>query len=298
MDALINRVTKKTQLLLTVFFVFCSCISNAQTVQRIFTFEKGDNYQKRTFLNSTFIIQRGAKALTVTSSSSVYKTYKVTDVSDKAYTFKVSIPKMDVVITAAGASMHFDSEKDIDTTSKIETALKYMVGKHSDVLVDRTGIILSDDDFSDKLANDTLLSFAGIQPESFIKGSQFNVIPNFVVKRGIKKGYKWKDTATFSRQKMTTRFWIDQVTPTNTIIKFKSFVTGDLVNSNSTGTYIVDNKSGILVQRLIQSISTGYQILNGVVYSTTRRISLSEDCAKKDEKTSLPPDDSFMVVTK
>ncbi len=82
---------------------------------------------------------------------------------------------------------------------------------------------------------------------------------------------------------MKTNFWIDRITPTNTIVKFKSAVIGNLVNSNSTGTYIVDNKTGMLVQRLIESISSGYQILNNIVYSTTRRTSLSEDCIKKNE---------------
>jgi hypothetical protein len=274
---------RNIQILLSAFFLFCTIFCSGQGIQRPFAFQKGDQYKKRIYLTSTFVMQRGTKALTVTSSSSVYKTYKVTDVSIEGYSFNINTDKMDVVINSERQKLNFDSKKGIeDTTSKIENALNFMVGKSNNITVNIYGKIIAGDDFSDmQLVNDSLLTFAGIQPESFKNGTQFNIIPQFVLRNYMQKGYVWTDTATYNQQKMKTNFWIDQITPTSTIVKFKSSVIGDLVNSNSTGTYIIDKESGVLIQKLIESISTGYQISNNKVYSTTRRISLSEDCTKE-----------------
>lgn len=281
-------IAVKARHLLVVFFVLCSCICNAQNVQRIFTFDRGQEFQKETFLSSTFVIQRGSQKMNIKSSSTVNKTYKITDVNDDAYTFEVTIPKMDVKINALGNELHYNSNTDIDTTSRIEKALDFMVGKTNTVLVNRRGIILSESDYSSYLANDTLLSFAGIQGESFIKGSQFVLIPNFVNKP-LGVGYKWSDTSTVNNQKLKTNFWIDGRTDKNTIIKFTSTAKGNTINSNSSGTYVLDNTSGVLVQRLIQSISTGYIILGQEVYAITRRINLSETCVeKKTEEANKP----------
>ena len=273
---------------LIVFFVLCNCICSAQTVQRIFTFDPGEEFEKETFLSSTFVIQRGTQKLNVKSTSTVNKIYKITDVNDDAYTFEVTIPKMDVKIKALGNELHYNSEKAIDTTSKIESALNFMVGKTNTVLVNRKGIIVSDNDYSSYLANDTLLSFAGIQGESFIKGSQFVLIPNFVNKP-LGVGFKWSDTSTVNRQKLKTNFWIDALTEKNTIIKFTSNAQGNSINSNTNGTYVLDNNSGVLVQRIVQSISTGYIILGQEVYAITRRINLSETCVEKKEGEAKNP---------
>lgn len=278
----------KTRPLLVVFFVLCSCICKAQSVQRIFSFDSGVEFQKETFLSSTFVIQRGGQKLNIKSTSTVNKIYKINEVNDDAYTFDVTIPKMDVKIIALGNELHYNSEKAIDTTSRIENALKFMVGKTNTVLVNRKGIILSDNDYSTSLANDTLLSFAGIQGESFIKGKQFVLIPNFVNKP-LGVGFKWTDTSTVNNQKLKTNFWIDNITDKNTIIKFTSTAKGVSINSNTNGTYVLDNNSGVLVQRIVQSISTGYIILGQEVYAITRRINLSETCIEKKEGEANNP---------
>jgi len=117
--------------------------------------------------------------------------------------------------------------------------------------------------------------------ESFAKGNQFALVADFSPGKALKKGYTWADSVSVKKQRMITRFVIDIITDAITVIKFKSEVKGESLNSNTNGTYILDNKTGIIVQKLIESVSTGYQLRNKIVYATTRRISLSEDCVKK-----------------
>ena len=113
----------------------------------------------------------------------------------------------------------------------------------------------------------------------------------------IKPGYIWMDTVTIEQQKMTTRFWIDDISDGNTVVKFQSKLTSGYINSNTTGTYVLDNYSGMIIQRLVQSISNGYQVMNSLVYITNRSISLSEEITLRPVKGRGPtPIDPDMTV--
>lgn len=277
---------KKRNLLKTIIWAFLIFISYAASGQqhRIFTFQKGDEFEKQTHLNSTCSIQRGKQILNISSSSFLSKTYQVLAVSDSAYQFSVSIKKMADSIGFQQKRLFFNSEKKVDTTSQIQKVLKYMMNKPSLVLIDKHGIILSASGASLALASDTLLAFAGLPEQSFTKGGHFDLVADFSLIKA-NKGYSWTASSSANNQKMITYFTIDKITDAITIVKFKSSVKGQYMNSSSNGTYILDNKLGLIMQRLVESVSTGYQVKNGVLYATTRRISLAEECKKKEEGT-------------
>lgn len=265
-----------------LFFILVQYTAAAQMHHRVFTFSPGDEFQKEIRLNSTCVIQRGKQRLDISSSSALTKSYKVTAVSDTVYDFMVTIEKIDDKINSQGKELHFNSENanTIDTTSRIHNVLRYLMGKPSAVSVNKNGIILSAVDANAALASDTLFAFAGLPEEPFIKGTHFGLIADFSTNKALKKGYAWKASSGTQNQQMTTNFLIDEVTDKITVIKFKSTIKGVYLNSNSNGTYILDNKSGLIIQRLVESISTGYQLQNKILYATTRRISLAEDCVK------------------
>lgn len=246
---------------------------------RVFAFQQGDEFEKQIHLNSTCSIQRGKQILNISSSSVLSKLYQVTAVSDTAYQFSVTIKKMDDMINFQGKRLHFNSDSEIDTTSQIHKVLKYMMAKPSFVSVNKTGVILSATDANAALSSDTLVAFAGLPEQVFAKGRHFDLVADFSSAKA-KKGYSWTVSSAAKNQKMTTDFVIDNVTDAVTIVKFKSSIKGEYLNSNSNGTYILDNKSGIIIQRLVESVSTGYQLKNHVLYAVTRRISLAEECTK------------------
>jgi len=247
---------------------------------RVFTFRQGEEFEKQIHMNSTCSIQRGKQILNVSSSSVISRSYQVTAASDTAYQFSVTIKKMDDLINFQGKYLHFNSETTIDTTSQIHKVLKYMMAKPSYISINKRGIILSATDANADLATDTLVAFAGLPEQSFVKGGRFDLVADFSSNKALKKGYAWTVSSSAKGQKMTTDFVIDNITDAITIVKFKSSVKGQYLNSNSNGTYILDNRSGLVIQRLVESVSTGYQLKNNVLYATTRRISLAEDCVK------------------
>lgn len=280
-------ILNKRSIVLTTLLLIGGYICSAQPVKRVYKFSPGDEFEKQSILKSTSNIQRGNQRLTVSSSSNITKLYKVTGV-DTATKFDVTIKKMDNIISALGQLLHFDSEKSIDSTSKIQKSLSSMLNKPVTVAINKYGKIMSSDESALQSINDSLIVFAGIQAEPFTKETQFNLTPNFTVSERLKPGYTWMDTVKTEQQKMITRFWIDDVTYDNTIVKFQSKLTGIYSNSNATGTYVLDNYSGIVIQRLVQSISNGYQMLNSLVYITSRSISLSEEIALRPVKGRSP----------
>jgi hypothetical protein len=274
------------KILFCVLFIISNYGAGAQALHRVFTFQTGDEYKKQIRLNSTCVIQRGKQKLDVNSSTEVSKLYKVTSVSDTAYEFTVSIQKLDNRINSLGKELHYNSENAMDTTSQIHKVLKYMMRTPSLVSVNKNGIILSAIDPNAALASDTLFAFAGLPDESYHKGTQFGITADFSKSKSLKKGYKWTASSRANNQQMTTDFVIDDMTDAITVIKFKSSIKGQYLNSNTNGAYILDNKSGIIIQKLVESISTGYQLKNKIVYATTRKISLSEDCVKTTAATA------------
>jgi len=282
MKFIITGLHNNKSALLSIFFMMVASAVYAQASHRVFTFQAGDEFQKQIRLNSNCTIQRGKQKLDIVSSSVLSKSYKVTGVTDTTYDFAVTIEKMEDKINSLGRELYFNSESGTDTTSQIQKALRYLVGRPSRLTINRHGIILSATDVASVFRNDTLFAFTGVPEEPFVKGARFGLIADFSTIKPLKKGYTWTTSSSGKKQVVTTTFVIDNITDAITVVKFTNVVKGQYLNSNSNGTYILDNKSGIILQRLVESVSTGYEIQNKKVYATTRRVSLSEECVKKE----------------
>ncbi|MCY1537993.1 hypothetical protein D9M68_735140 [compost metagenome] len=152
-----------------------------------------------------------------------------------------------------------------------------MVNKPVDVLVNKYGIIQSYTDYKAEMATDTLVSFAGIQPEAFEKGTMLSFIADFTYNPGLKKNFSWADSVEIDKQRLTTKFWIEEINEKSTVIKFSSKISTRLLNSNQNGSYVVDNATGVITEKIIYTMSTGYQIsAGGVIYAVSRATSVSE----------------------
>lgn len=258
-------------------FLLMSFTVQAQEKHRVFTLKVGNEFQKEILSNSKAVVQRGNQTLTVNTTSSLTKSYKVVNASDKGYDLNVTIKKMDNLIDALGKQFHYNSEGKGDSTSRIEKALNFMLNKPVDVAIDKYGVILSSTEYKSELATDTLVSFAGLQMETFEKGTLLGLLADINVNSTYKKGYTWTDFVKIYKQKLVTKFWIEDINQKNTVIKFSSTIVTPLLNSNSNGTYILENSTGLIAEKLVYTVSTGYQIsTGGVAYAVSRSTSLSE----------------------
>lgn len=267
---------------LFLIFVSSSFSSFAQDGHRVFRFENNVEYQTDIEVNSKSIIQRGKQTLHINSASNVSKSSKVIEVGDKGFTFSIKIKNISDRIDAMGKKLNYSSSTGTEG-STIEGALDYMVNKPVELKTNKYGIIESFTENKVELATDTLIAFAGIQPEVFQKGVLFGLVADITYTKNLLKGHNWTEVSTTDTEKITTKFWIENVNETNTILKFTSSSIGKLINSNSNGTYLVDNKSGLILEKLVYVVSVGYQVsAGGIVYGVSRSSSISE-------KTKLLP---------
>lgn len=260
-----------------LLFILMNFVASAQEGHRVFSFKPGEEYQTEILTNSKAIVQRGKQTLNVNTVSTATKSYTTTLANDRGYTFNVKINKMTNEIDAMGKKLFHSSEMKSDSSSVILRALDFMLNKPVDVQVNKYGIIQSFTDYKAELATDTLVAFAGLQPEAFEKGTLLSIIADFTYNPGIKRNFSWGDSIEIDKQRLVTRFWVEDITEKTSIIKFTSSITTKLLNSNQNGTYVIDNATGIIQEKILYTISTGYQIsAGGVTYAVSRSTSVSQ----------------------
>ncbi|TKC12491.1 hypothetical protein FA048_02410 [Pedobacter polaris] len=263
-------------------WLFLMAISlQAQEGHRAFQFKQGEEYQTEMLTNSSAVLKRGNQLLNINSVTTATKTYKVTSTNDKEYSFNVEIKKMDLVLDALGQKLIYNSETGFDSTSTILKALNFMIKKPINLVINKYGIIQSSTDYKAELATDTLVSFAGLQPEVFEKQTLFSMLADITYDKSLIKGFSWADSVVIDKQKLKTNFTIEEITENNTIVKFTNSIVGKLISSNTNGTYVIDNKTGLITEKLLYSISVGYQISAGnTVYAVSRSTSVTERTKK------------------
>ncbi|MBB5396721.1 hypothetical protein [Mucilaginibacter sp. AK015] len=260
----------KSNWLLIILLAYISNTACAQV-----RFKKGDEFQRQVLTRSNCVMQRGGQSLHVSSSSIVAKTYKVTDASENGATMIITTDKLTDTINAMDQTMIYHSEKPADPASDIQVNLQKIAKTSPTITVNNKGEI-----FNVKRAatvNDTLLSFTGLQLERLVPGAMLQFMANFAVNPSLKKGYSWTDNTPSK----TTTYTVYAVNGRTITITYKTSILGQNLNSRINGSILIDNNTGIILKRYSQSVSTGYEIVNGIVYTATRRTAVTEVNLKK-----------------
>jgi len=252
-----------------------------QTYTRVFDFKKGDEFQSEIIITSNAMIKRGKQVLNVSSTNNLTKSYKIQQADDQGYRFSVAIDKMKAAIDANKVRTSFDTGNTTDTTSNILKGLFFVVNKPIAVTISKNGAIQNADEYKLEMASDTLISFAGLQPEIFTKSQLINFLADFTYRKDIKKGYTWTDSTVVAGEKAKTRFLVDHIDENITILNFFKTSTNSLLNTNSNGTYVIDNRTGLIVEKYVYVIAVGYQISAGnMMYAVSRTVSIVEKTKK------------------
>ena len=83
-----------------------------------------------------------------------------------------------------------------------------------------------------------------------------------------------------STSAMVSHFTIYAVNTRTTTITYSTTNLAGNLNSRVNGVMLVDNGSGIILKRSTQSVTTGYELVKGVIYTATQRTATSEVCYK------------------
>ncbi|HEY9196233.1 MAG TPA: hypothetical protein VIM77_08205, partial [Mucilaginibacter sp.] len=244
-----------------ILIAILTLVGDATFAQTIF--KTGDEFQRQVITKSNCVLQRGSQALHIGSVSNITKTYRVTDATEKGASFIIITNKLTDTINAMDQVLIYNSGKPADPNSSIQTGLQKMVNAQALVYANNKGEIVN---LKHPVpASDTLLSFTGIQPERFTPGSTLQFMANFPISPALKKGYSWTDTSPTAE----TSYTIYAVTARTTTITYKTNILGGNLNSRINGSILIDNNTGVILKRYAQSVSTGYEIVNGIVYTAT-----------------------------
>ncbi|SEP35647.1 hypothetical protein ACFGVS_22610 [Mucilaginibacter sp. AW1-7] len=238
-------------------------------------FKIGDEFQRQVITKSNCVLQRGGQTLRVGSISNIVKTYKVIDATEKNASVTIITDKLIDTVNAMDQNLVYNSARPGDPNSIIHAGLQKMVNTRPMVTVNHKGEVLNLK--RPVSVDDTLLSFTGIQPERLLPGSTLQFMVDFPVNPALKKGYTWTDATKAAE----TSYTIYAVSGRTTTITYKTSVLGGNLNSRINGSILIDNLTGIILKRYSQSVSTGYEMVNGVVYTATRRTAITEVSVKK-----------------
>lgn len=271
-------ILKKSALILLL--VTAASFANAQTGLHTLKLNKGDEYQKITLIRSNSSLQRGKQKLNISSFSSITKTYIVTGADEHGYTLTIITKHIADTLDAMGSKLLYNSDKPIDPNSAIEKALNSMIGKLVTISIDKHGIITEVNDPAEQITGDTVMTLTGLQPERFIKGKALGLVTDFNPAKPLQKGYTWADSSAVDKEKTKNTFAVNNITGRATTIAFKSQYTKDFTASGTNGLYVVDNNTGIVLQRTMKSLTSGYQVRGKQIVGISRSSNLSERCYK------------------
>ena len=257
-----------------VLALFAINLSIAQTIHREFKLKKGEEYQRQVLIRSNSLLQRGSQKLNLSTYSDVTKVYKVNSDNNGRETVSITINRILDSINALGQKVVFNSEKRPDPNSYIQMSLLQMIGRPALVSVDEDGKILS---IQKQLpSDDTLLAFTGIQGENLIRGNSLDFTIDLPLGPTLKKGYAWTDSTTTT----VSKFTVYAVNSRTTTITYSTTELSGNLNSRINGVVLLDNGTGLVLKRSTQSVSTGYELVKGVIYTATRRTAATEICYK------------------
>ncbi|WP_114941662.1 DUF6263 family protein [Mucilaginibacter endophyticus] len=270
----------KLKVILILLLTGLSTLSKAQTAHRTFTFKKGDQFQRTAFLSSNTVLQRGDQKFNINSFSSTTKVYDVVDATGQGFNLAVTTKHIADTIDAMGKKMAYSSDKPANDSSAIAKALNNIAGKVASVTINKNGLVTDVTDPALQFTNDTLTAFTGLQQEQIVKGTTLGLLADFVVTQSLKPGYTWADSTTANGQKTKNTFWVDKISDKTTTVVFESAITGGYINSNTNGVYVIDNQTGVVLERMMKSIISSYQLHNHVVYAASKRTAFTESCYK------------------
>ncbi|RKR82167.1 hypothetical protein BDD43_2337 [Mucilaginibacter gracilis] len=267
------------QAILIVLMLLTCFKTNAQQKILKIPLNAGKTYLKVTVIKSESHLQNGQVKINISSAATVSKTYKIEAGTGGLFDVTVVTNKITNSIASGNDQFYFDSDSVVNSKSVLATAIASTVGKPYVFQIDSGGAIASVKTDYPKAAIDTVFGFTGLEQEDLSVGKKFPLIADIRSLKNLKIGEKWSDPALTANGETVTEFWIQSRAETVTTIAFSKTITNLGLNTQSTGTYVVDNITGVIMQRKVQNFTTGYQTLKNTSYVSSRSSTITENCS-------------------
>jgi hypothetical protein len=212
--------------------------------------------------------------------SSITKLYNVTDANDNGYNLAITTKHIADTIDAFNQKLAYSSDRAANASSSLETLLSKMVGEVHTVSLDKTGKITQVGDAAKASANAQVAGMTGLYNKSLTNGTTLNFGTTFSLPVGAKKGTKWNETTTKGQSTEKTSYLVESTTAATSKVSFKTEQSMPGSNTNLNGILILDNATGVVLQRIVKLNTLSNESTEGKTYSVSRKNTISEVITK------------------
>lgn len=251
-------------------------VVNAQNLN----LNKGDEYKVTTLMSSSSSMKRGDKTLDVKSISKLTKSYMVTDATNSGYNLSMSVTNVADTIDGFNQKLAYNSNRAADPASAIETGLRNLVGTTHALNLDKSGKVTQVANADKAMSDAAVAGSAGVYFDNMAVGKTLKLGANFKLPAGASKGTTWKEENKASGVTTKTTYKVDETSAKQTKVSFTSESAQTGINTNTSGVMVLDNNSGVVVQRVLKIDSKGNSSLDGKTFITSTKRTLSESCEK------------------
>lgn len=265
-----------------LLFAVIALSTSAVAQNNKISFTKGDKLELVTEVKKAMTQDVMGQTIESTVNSTITQTLDVEDVNATGATIEQKIKRILLNAEAMGQQQNFDSDKEGDRSGDIGKSMEKSLKNKYTMVIDGSGKIVSikvDDDnpnASDK--EDQLAQMLTAQmgfnfgvPKAGDK-SVFALLPD----KKLGKGDNWLDSASMEGVKRKTTYTVKDITDAEVILDFTEEVATATtqqmmgmdatinLKDKSTGTVVIDKKSGLFKQRTSNTTSEGTVEVQGM----------------------------------
>lgn len=239
----------------TLFVIAAFSISTATFAQNnnSLNLKKGQKYLAETTVTTKSTTEAQGQSMETNIDAVTSYNIEVKDVTNDNYNFTNTVSKIKMNMSMMGQEMNFDSEKKEDLAGPMGSALKEFINNPKNVVVDKSGKLISQQTDTSGSANPATLQFEAV---GFGTQLAFEPLP-----AKVKAGDKWVRKTDNNGISQTTNYTVKSIS-------------GDLATLSLDGTIITDMKmeqQGMEMTNKTSGKFTGEEIVNtktGVIQSS------------------------------
>src|SRR5690606_21359419 len=128
--------------------------------------------------------------------------------------------------------------------------------------------------------NANLVAVTGVYENQLQEGETAGLGFDFTIPAAATIGKTWTESVKRETGSKKTSYTIKDITDKTTTVTFISEIEETGANTNLNGLLVLENATGIVLQRIIKSNTSSYETMNDIVYAASRKNILVEVCSK------------------
>jgi len=266
---------------ISLFIAVAICVSTATFAQNnnVVNLKKGQKYVVENKITTTSSTEMQGQSMEANADVSSIYNIEVKDVVDNNYNLSNMVTSVKMNMSQMGQEMNFDSDKKEDADGPIGTALKEYINQPKNIVMDKTGKIISNKEDTSAQGNMIAKQLGNFEATGYGADMAFESLP-----KNIKVGSTWNNKTDNDGVSKTTTYTVTAINGNIATIALNGTITSDTkmenqgmeittkTNGKFTGEEKVDIKTGVLQSSTSTVDASGIIGVMGQELPTTSKI--------------------------